>query len=1532
MTVSNATLTTGSTLDISTKVSGNQGGLTYKIKTNGTTTASTLSGSTLTAGAMSADNDTAQTVVVTVTAAGNTNYNSGSKDITITVQKKANTIAANNQTVYVSSTTPLSSLVKSNIGGALSGTKGTDNEGGATKASISGTNFVAGTLAASDDANKTVAVTIKAARTTTVAEKSVNVTVTVQKYDRGITITAPTANQEIQYNKTVTAAATNAGSGGTPGTITFTSGTTSVFTCSGTNGATIKAVKSTGTSVITATRAATETVKAKTATVTVKAVKCVVGTPTNLAVSTAGVVTWTAGANSTGHQISIDGTNWTSATSGVNYLSTITAATGSRTVYVRAVNSDTTNYTTPSGNATKAVTVYSVALTKGTGIASVSGAGNYISGATVTLGATMSTGYNWSKWTQTSGGANVSTTKAYSAKITGNWAYKANATAKTYTLTLNPNGGTYNNTTDNSKKTMTYNSTNNNSIGVPTRTDYRFDGWYTAATGGTQVYNASGQNVSASSYWTAAYSSGKWKYDGNVTLYAHWTQYNYVGQNSSGQTQKYYMTLAQAFAETSTSVTMIVPLVDTEETTSAYLNRNMTLKLDNKTISFKNTSARIYVHKNATLTIANGQSKGGKIVNAGSYAIYSTGTVKCTQITIDSGIYVAGGSLTLDGATVNASNSTGAVAIDTNNSLTDDGTVAYGNVLIKGTTLVNSTSGGSGILNYKATNLTVQNTTINAKRDGISIRDVNGTTSSMSSFTISNSSIRGEEQEGIDLVNCQYANVTLTSNTINGNGEGVYYNVKGSAGNRVSLDITDSNITATTKEGLDINTCEYADITVDSYIFSYQDDGIELNTCNKVTLEITSNETVGGNLAALALQHNTSTAVHVDDANLYGNTYGLWTSDDKSTVAIDAGTVKGNRQDGTNGYGIATYNGSTTAITLGKSTNTPTDQNPVVYGGNYGLELNGETEVLFNSGVIAARAVDVSSRPVSINKNKITPKSGYVVDYPTTAQSVNGVQPTCMVARLYQLGQYVQVTLDPSPGSGGTSKIFFYNGNSTIRDSSQIITKITVPTRSGYTFKGYYGDGTAGGNNGETYIYGYGATQGAGALASDLTTDIYKSTTFKAKWEQNTKGVATSSIKTRTLSLMNRNITVNIPDETVNNDVDTTTTDKTEITDTEIIQNKPEEISVGDKLQETETTQTENTTVVELPKVAEIDGVTYSSIAEAIESISNTATIKLLDNIELTDELVIQSNQNITLDLNGKTLTSTAINTINNQGTLTIIGTGVIKNETENGTTIYNTGTVNLNSGVITTSANGGKAINNSSGTVNITGGKVVTEGLGAIAIYNINNGKGNVKGGIVETRGFGSKAIYNDAKLEVNNAKVNVANDDSMAIYNGSKAMECIIKDAEIVIEEKNIENYELIKNTDEFKAELEQMKPSYGIYNDSNKEVQINTAVIKVERLKGIGICNNSNGIITLGIENDTVNEASPIVYAIADYSKGIVNSEKGIINYYDGKTLTLSSVKDMITNVLRNYRINEDVGEKVINTTLVLIEEDKGTEVTR
>ena len=159
-----------------------------------------------------------------------------------------------------------------------------------------------------------------------------------------------------------------------------------------------------------------------------------VNAPTNVQVSTAGIVTWNNSNNATGYQISLDGEHWEDATSGIDYLAKITATTGDKTVYVRAVNSDTNNYTSPSANVTATVTVVAVTITSNdTNKGTVDTASyNVIKGATFvssentltikgvttatttidlkTVTGTAKTGYHFENWTPANGTVNEAST------------------------------------------------------------------------------------------------------------------------------------------------------------------------------------------------------------------------------------------------------------------------------------------------------------------------------------------------------------------------------------------------------------------------------------------------------------------------------------------------------------------------------------------------------------------------------------------------------------------------------------------------------------------------------------------------------------------------------------------------------------------------------------------------------------------------------------------------------------------------------------------------------------------------------------------------------------------------------------------------------------------------------------------------------------------------------------------------------------------------------------------------------------------
>ena len=154
---------------------------------------------------------------------------------------------------------------------------------------------------------------------------------------------------------------------------------------------------------------------------------------------------------------------------------------------------------------------YTLTLEKSAGISSVSGAGTYYYGATVTISATASTGYHWSKWT----GTYTSTTNAYSFTMpTNDVSMTANATANSYTVVYDKNKpsnaiGSVSGTMNNSSHT--YNVAKNLTKNDYSIVGYKFVCWNTKKDGSGTSYSdkQSVKNLTATN-------------NGVVTLYAQW--------------------------------------------------------------------------------------------------------------------------------------------------------------------------------------------------------------------------------------------------------------------------------------------------------------------------------------------------------------------------------------------------------------------------------------------------------------------------------------------------------------------------------------------------------------------------------------------------------------------------------------------------------------------------------------------------------------------------------------------------------------------------------------------------------------------------------------------------------------------------------------------------------------------------------------------------------------------------------------------------------------------------------------------------
>ena len=162
---------------------------------------------------------------------------------------------------------------------------------------------------------------------------------------------------------------------------------------------------------------------------------------------------------------------------------------------------------------------YSISYTMNGGTNSGSNPSSYNVLYGVTFASPSRTGYTFKNWTIDGAavtginpGANASFSSSsdlynkLASRTTGNKTVVANWTANTYTVTFNANGGS----TPTASKTVTYASTYG-TLPTPTRDGYDFNGWYTAASGGSKITSSTTVSITAAQ-----------------TLYAQWSAKTYI--------------------------------------------------------------------------------------------------------------------------------------------------------------------------------------------------------------------------------------------------------------------------------------------------------------------------------------------------------------------------------------------------------------------------------------------------------------------------------------------------------------------------------------------------------------------------------------------------------------------------------------------------------------------------------------------------------------------------------------------------------------------------------------------------------------------------------------------------------------------------------------------------------------------------------------------------------------------------------------------------------------------------------------------
>lgn len=174
-------------------------------------------------------------------------------------------------------------------------------------------------------------------------------------------------------------------------------------------------------------------------------------------------------------------------------------------------------------------------------------------------------------------------------------------------------------------------------------------------------------------------------------------------------------------------------------------------------------------------------------------------------------------------------------------------------------------------------------------------------------------------------------------------------------------------------------------------------------------------------------------------------------------------------------------------------------------------------------------------------------------------------------------------------------------------------------------------------------------------------------------------------------------------------------------------------------------------------------------------------TIKLA--ADITGDVVIPEDANITIDLNGKKITNSVGHTIMNNGTLTIKGEGTVDNITHGKAALYNKGTVTLNGGTFDRTKENGQSDSSSGGnsyyTIKNVGNMTINEGV------NVLTAKGNGELGRFSSlvaNGYYNGTTYDNDKgeekptLTINNGTFSgglntIKNDDraELTINNGT-------------------------------------------------------------------------------------------------------------------------------------------------------------------
>ena len=368
-----------------------------------------------------------------------------------------------------------------------------------------------------------------------------------------------------------------------------------------------------------------------------------------------------------------------------------------------------------------------------------------------------------------------------------------------------------------------------------------------------------------------------------------------------------------------------------------------------------------------------------------------------------------------------------------------------------------------------------------------------------------------------------------------------------------------------------------------------------------------------------------------------------------------------------------------------------------------------------------------------------------------------------------------------------------------------------------------------------------------------------------------------------------------------------------------------EDISKTEKTVKFKATYKEEYFVARLEETDTLEGKSYMTLQEAIDAADEEArTVKLLRDTE--ESVLVEDVQNITIDLNGKTVTGSKTGikayAVKNYGILEIIDTTEEKNgkiqESARGKTgygIYNKdGQLTIRSGMIVTdtdieSGNTYAIYNQSEAPLIIAGGTTMAEARGisssSYGIYNLSGKEIQVIGGTVlgnagaeSSKGYG---IYNatDGNINVSGGKVkgstSLASAVSYGIYNAVS------------------ENVAISGGVVEVKSNS---GVAYGVYNEQGKVTQTG-GTVDIAASTGYGFYNKKG---TIDIKGGTIELNGLTMYGVYNETAGTANVLEGEINLLGTSAYGIYNRGNINITGGNIVSKTEDSGYGIYNTSVI------------